>query len=80
MISRLILYRLLMYGVCGYALFRGKTEARIVASVFLVADIATLRLRSSTYSSMETSILVIDIPARRSYPTASGPCGSAGSS
>jgi hypothetical protein len=58
--DRLMIYRALMYGVCGYALIRGRTEARIVALVFLVANLATLALRSSTYSSMETSVLVVD--------------------
>jgi hypothetical protein len=61
--DRLIIYRTLMYGICGYALFRGKADARIVAAVFLVGDLATLTLRSSTYSSVETSILVVDILA-----------------
>jgi hypothetical protein len=61
--DRLIIYRALMYGVCGYALVRGKTEARIVALVFLVADLATLALRSSSYSTVETSVFVIDVVA-----------------
>jgi hypothetical protein len=61
--DRVLIYRALMYGVCGYALFRGKADARIVAAVFLVGDLATLALRSSTYSSVETSVFVIDIIA-----------------
>lgn len=61
--DRLLIYRALMYGICGYALFRGKADARIVAAVFLVGDLATLTLRSSTYSSVETSILVVDVLA-----------------
>jgi hypothetical protein len=60
--DRLIIYRALMYGVCGYALLRGKTEARIVGLVFLAGDLATLGLRSS-YASVETEILIIDILA-----------------
>ena len=59
--DRVLIYRVLMYGICAYALVRGKTEARIVALVCLVANFATLTLRSSTYSSLETSVLVIDI-------------------
>jgi hypothetical protein len=61
--DRLLIYRALMYGVCGYAMVRGKTEARIVGFVFLVGDLATLWLRSSTYASVETAVLVIDILA-----------------
>jgi len=61
--DRLLIYRALMYGICGYALLRGKADARIVAAVFLAGDLATLTLRSSTYSSVETSILIVDILA-----------------
>ena len=50
-----------MYGACGYALFRGRTDSRIVAAVFLVGDLSTLALRSSSYSSVQTGILVVDI-------------------
>ena len=59
--DRLIIYRALMYGACGYALFRGKADSRIVAGVFLVGDLTTLALRSSNYSSVEVSILAVDI-------------------
>lgn len=61
--ERLIIYRALMYGTCGYALLRGRTDSRIVALVFLVGDLATLALRSSTYSSVQTGILAVDILA-----------------
>ena len=61
--DRVIIYRVLMYGICGYALYRGKADARIVAAVFLVGDLATLALRSSTYSSVESSVFVIDVIA-----------------
>jgi hypothetical protein len=61
--DRLIIYRALMYSVCGYAILRGKTEARIVGAVFLVGDLATLWLRSSTYSAVEVEILMVDILA-----------------
>ena len=62
--TRLLLFRALMYGVCGYALFRGKTEARIVALVFLIGDFATLALRSPlapSYSSVETGVFAVDV-------------------
>ena len=62
--DRILIYRLLLYGICGYALWRGKTEARIVALVCLVANFATLTLRShlaTEYSSVETSVFIIDI-------------------
>lgn len=50
-----------MYGACGYALFRGRAESRIVAAVFLIGDLSTLALRSSAYSSVQTGVLVVDI-------------------
>ena len=52
-----------MYGVCGYALVRGRPEARIVALVFLVGDLATLALRSrfaAGYLGLETNVLIVD--------------------
>lgn len=61
--DRVLIYRVLMYGICAYALYRGKADARIVAAVFLVGNLATLLLRSSTYSSVETSVFVIDVLA-----------------
>jgi hypothetical protein len=62
--DRLLLYRALMYGVCGYALFRGRTDARIVGAVFLVGNFATLMLRShlaTEYSSVDAAVFTIDI-------------------
>jgi hypothetical protein len=59
--ERLIIYRALMYGACGYALFRGRADSKIVAAVFLVGDLSTLALRSSSYASVQTGILVVDI-------------------
>ena len=53
-----------MYGICGYALFRGRTEARIVAAVFLIGNFATLALRShlaTQYSSVEPAVFVVDV-------------------
>ena len=62
--TRLLIYRALMYGACGYALFRGRTDARIVAAVFLIGNFATLTLRSSSlaaYSAFELDVFLIDI-------------------
>jgi hypothetical protein len=61
--DRILIYRALMFSVCAYALIRGKSEARIVALVFLVGNFATLALRSplASYSSVETGILAVDM-------------------
>jgi hypothetical protein len=61
---RLIFFYALMSGACGYALFRGRTDARIVGAVFLVGTFATLGLRSSQvggYSSVESGVFAVDI-------------------
>ena len=57
--DRLILYHALLFGACGYALIRGKADARIVALVFLIGNFATTLLRThvaDTYSTVETEI------------------------
>jgi hypothetical protein len=64
--ERVILYHLLLFGACGYALFRGNTDARIVGAVFLVGNFVTYALRSplaESYSSVETGIFVVDLLA-----------------
>lgn len=61
--DRLLIYHALLFGACGYALIRGRTDARIVAVVFLVGDFATYALRSQVtggYSSVETGVLAVD--------------------
>ena len=53
-----------MSSACGYALVRGRTDARIVGAVFLVGTFATWGLRSSPaggYSSVELGIFVVDV-------------------
>lgn len=61
---RLILYNLLLFGACGYALWRGKVDARIVAVAFFVGNFATFALRSRLsggYSSLETGVFAVDL-------------------
>jgi hypothetical protein len=61
---RLIFFFALMSSACGYALFRGRTDARIVSAVFLAGTFATWGLRSSlsgAYSSVELGIFGVDI-------------------
>ena len=62
--ARLILYNLLLVGACGYALWRGKIDARIVATAFFIGNFATFALRSQYsggYSSLESGIFAVDI-------------------
>ena len=62
--ARLILYNLLLFGACGYALWRGKVDARIVAAAFFIGNFATFALRSHPsggYSSLELGVFLVDI-------------------
>jgi hypothetical protein len=64
--TRILLFDALLFGACGYALLRGKTDARIVALIFLVGNFATYALRSSWhggYSSVESGIFIVDVLA-----------------
>ena len=61
---RLIFFFALMAAACGYALLKGRTDARIVGAVFLVGTFATMGLRSSPaggYSSVESGIFAVDV-------------------
>jgi hypothetical protein len=61
---RFILYNVLLFGACGYALARGKTDARIVALACLIGSIASFGLRSHLsggYGSLETGIFLVDV-------------------
>ena len=64
MMLRLALYYLLLFGACGYALWRGKVDARIVAAAFFLGNFATIVVRSHTgggYSSVDSGIFVVDV-------------------
>lgn len=61
---RLILYNFLLFGACGYAFWRGKIDARIVAAAFFIGNFATFALRSRLsggYSSLEPGIFAVDV-------------------
>ena len=61
---RLTFYYLLLFGACGYALWRGRVDARIVAIAFFIGNFATIALRthsSGSYSSLDPGIFVVDL-------------------
>ena len=61
---RLILYNLLLFSACGYAFWRGKVDARIVATAFFVGNFVSFALRTRInggYSSFESGIFIVDI-------------------
>ena len=62
--TRLIFYYLLLFAACGYAFWRGKADARIVAAAFFIGSFATVAVRShaiNAYSSVEVGVMVIDV-------------------
>lgn len=64
MVSHQVIFRALLIGSCGYALWKGRSDGRIVALVCLAATIST-RLATSPqyirYSNVETGLLTIDL-------------------
>ena len=58
--TRLILFNLLLFGSCGYALLRGTRDAQIIAIVTLVASFASFAL-FSRYTDVESGVLVVDL-------------------
>ena len=61
---RLILFNLLLFGACGYALAKGSRDARIVAVVCLAANFASFAARGpalTSYSSVQTGVMLVDV-------------------
>lgn len=64
MIPRYYIYWAILLLTCGYALWRGRSDERIVAAVCLLASVATpfaispLQMR---YASVESGLLIIDL-------------------
>ena len=56
---RMILFSLLLFGSCGYALWKGSRDARIVAATCLIATFASLPI--AAYGSVETNVLIVDL-------------------
>jgi len=62
--TRLILFNLLLFGACGYALLKGTRDARIVALVCIVANFASYAFRGpavTSYSSIQTGVFAVDL-------------------
>jgi nicotinamide riboside transporter PnuC len=63
MIPRYYIFWGLLFLTCGYALWRGRSDERIVASVCLLATLATRFAVSplqERYTSIETGLMAID--------------------
>jgi hypothetical protein len=57
---REILFDVLLFATCGYALLYGRQDARIVGAVCIAASIASLAV-ASRYSGVEIGVLIIDL-------------------
>ena len=57
---RLIVFNLLLFGSCGYALWRGTRDARIIGATCLIASFASYPFLSY-YSGIEISVLLVDL-------------------
>lgn len=61
---RILVFAVLLFASCGYALIRGKWDARVVAAASLVAVFATWAVQSpvrSSYSSIEWGVFIVDL-------------------
>jgi hypothetical protein len=57
------IYWIVLVGICGYALWRGRRDERVVAAVCLGASIISLLSLTqwqSRYSGVETGLLLVD--------------------
>ena len=57
---RLILFNLLLFGSCGYALWKGTRDARIIALTCLVAAFASYPFMTH-YAGVEITIMLVDL-------------------
>ena len=59
-----VIYTILLFGVCGYAFWRGRADERLAALVCLVASAASLELLGPArfrYSGVEVGVLIVDL-------------------
>jgi hypothetical protein len=64
MIPRYYFFLVLLVLTCGYALWRGRTDERVVASVCLLATVATrfaISPLTVRYAGIEQGLLIIDM-------------------
>lgn len=61
---RLLLFNALLFGVWAYALWRGRTDEKLIASVCVIASLATFALAAPVdlrYSTLEFGVLAVDL-------------------
>lgn len=63
MLPHWIIFWIVLFATCGYALWRGSTYERIAATVFIAASLISILMRSplhGRYTGIETSDLIVD--------------------
>lgn len=62
---RFVIFSALLLGSCGYALWKGGRDARIVAATCLIAALASIP--AAAYGSVETTVLIVDLLVLASF-------------
>ena len=61
----MILFGLLLFGSCGYALWKGSRDARIIAATCLIAAIASIPI--AAYGAVEINVVIVDLLVLASF-------------
>ena len=62
---RFLIFHLLLFGSCGYALWKGSRDARIVAATCLIASFASIPI--AAYGSIEVNVVIVDLLVLASF-------------
>ena len=62
---RMILFHLLLFASCGYALWKGSRDARIVAATCLIATFASVPI--AAYGAVEVNVVFVDMLVLASF-------------
>ena len=62
---RMILFHLLLFASCGYALWKGSRDARIVAATCLIATFASVPI--AVYGAVEINVVFVDMLVLASF-------------
>jgi len=62
---RMIIFSLLLFGSCGYALWKGSRDARIVAVTCLIAAFASVPI--AAYGAIEVNVVIVDLLVLASF-------------
>jgi hypothetical protein len=61
---RFVIYTVLLFGVCAYAFWRGRSDERLTAAVCIAASLASLAMLGPVrlrYADIEIGVLAIDM-------------------